>query len=146
MSHAPTLHQLAGADQFLDAEQQHDTFDALGKKCFVVFREDSQGDNRVSTQVRNLQQVTVSARRLADVEDFVKNQMGKNTRSSQDWRKVGEELLEHLRLLRKMADELAPDDGQRLQLRLYLARGWVRAVVAGYLFARAEKEVGLNHA
>jgi len=146
MSTMPTLKQLTEADQFLDEEKRHDCFAGFGEKLYAVFGDYPQGRERVSTQIRNLQQVAVSARRLADVEDFVKNQMGKGTRSARDWRQVGEEALAQLAELRGQADQQGQDEGQRLQLRLYLVRGWVRAVVGGYLFAKARKETEASHA
>jgi hypothetical protein len=111
----------------------------LGDEFFDVFGADREG--RINTQVRNVQQIVVSARRLADVEDFVKNQMGKTTQASCDWRKVGDTVLKHLAQLRDRATGMTTDEGQRVALRLYLARGWVRAVVGAYLYAKARREM-----
>jgi hypothetical protein len=83
----------------------------------------------------------VSATRFADIEDFVKNQMGRNAGPYREWRQVGDTILQQLRELRKAADQFTPDPGQRLLLRLHLARGWVRAVVGAYLYAKAHKEM-----
>jgi hypothetical protein len=74
MSATLDLKLIDEADKYLDAEAQLTDFQKTGKKLFEVFGAD---EGRVSTQVRNLQQITVSVRRLSDVEDFVKNQMGK---------------------------------------------------------------------
>jgi hypothetical protein len=131
--------QVSKADQYLDGEI-HNRFISLGKKFFEVFKADEKS-GRISTQVRNLQQVVVSATRFADIEDFVKNQMGKKSSASEDWKKVGEEVLRQLNELRTWAAGQAfSDAGQELLLRLHLARGWVRAVVAAYLYAKALKE------
>lgn len=128
------------ADRYLDAEAQLTAFREMGEQLFDVFGADQ---DRVSAQVRNLQQVAVSARRLSDIEVFVKNQMGKIS-GSDAWRNVGNGLLQQLADLRDAANRFATDEGQRLLLRLYLARGWVKAVVGAYLYAKAQRE--MNHA
>lgn len=139
MSAPLELNKIKEADVFLDAEDQLKLFHELGHELFSVFGTDKEG--RISTQIRNLQQIVVSARRLSDVEDFVKNQAGKTTQAAQYWRKVAARVLEHLKLLRDQANKPATDDSQRLQLRLHLARGWVRAVVGAYLFRKALSEL-----
>jgi hypothetical protein len=127
------------ADDFLDDEKQLKRFHTLGEELFAVFG--AERDDRVSSQVRNLQQIAMSARRLADIEDFIKNQMGKNTAASRSWRKVGDTLLEQLDRLRQKSEELGTEEGERLQVRLHLARVWVRAIVGAYLYARAQREM-----
>jgi hypothetical protein len=96
--------------------------------------------------VRNLQHVAVSATRFADIEDFVKNQMGRKAGAYREWRRVGDDILRQLGELRKAADGFVTDDGQRLLLRLHLVRGWARAVVGAYLYAKAQKEMEQSHA
>lgn len=132
--------QIDEADRYLDAEAQLTAFRELGDRLFDVFGADQ---DRVSSQVRNLQQIAVSARRLSDIEAFVKNQMGKKS-GSDAWRQIGDRLLQQLADLREAANRIATDEGQRLLLRLYLARGWVKAVVGAYLYAKALRE--MNHA
>ena len=78
---------------------------------------------------------------FADVEDFVKNQMGKSTGSAKDWRSVGDEVLKHLRDLRERSRAAAADPGQQLQFRLRLARNWVRSVVSQYLYRIARDQM-----
>jgi hypothetical protein len=144
MSAVLTPELLQAADSFLDTDEQHEAARQLGRRLFETFGADKEG--RVSTQVRNLQQMAVSATRFADVEDFVKNQMGKKTGPSREWRAVGDEILKQLEKLRAEANQLTADEGQRLLLRLHLARGWVRAVVGAYLYAKAQKEMEQSHA
>lgn len=130
------------AEVFLDSDDQQQAMRRLGQKLFDVFRSDEKG--RVSTQVRNLQQIAVSALRLADVEDFVKNQMGKEKVDADGkarWHAIGEEILNALKRLRDEASKIANDDVQRLQVRLYLVRGWIRTVVGAYLYAKAVWEM-----
>jgi hypothetical protein len=69
--------------------------------------------------------------------------MGKKS-GSDAWRKVGDEILKLIEQLRIEANRIATDEGQRLLLRAYLARGWVKAVVGAYLYAKAHEE--MNHA
>ncbi len=132
------IHQ---ADSFLDREDVHHKAVQLGQQLFETFGSKEKGKGQVSSQIRNLQQTVVSATRFADIEDFVKNQMGRNAGPYREWRQVGDTILQQLRELRKAADQFTPDPGQRLLLRLHLARGWVRAVVGAYLYAKAHKEM-----
>ena len=115
-------------------------FSSVPQKIFDIFQSKNE---RVSSQVRNLQHITLSALRLADIEDFVKNQMGKSTGESSNWRAIGEDILNHLDQLRVKAREFIPNGNpiDQLQLRLYLARGWVRAIVGAYLFQKAIAEM-----
>lgn len=129
------------ADKYLDADERLTDFRKTGVTLFEVFGTDKEG--RVSTQVRNLQQIAVSVRRLSDVEAFVKNQMGKKS-GSDSWRQVGDSILTQLDQLRAEANRIVNDEGQRLLLRAYLARGWVKAVVGAYLYAKAREE--MSHA
>jgi hypothetical protein len=132
------------ADSFLDSEKHHKDASELGKFLHREFDADREG--RISSQVRNLQQMAVSATRLADVEDFVKTQMGRKAGAYKQWRRVGDETLRQLGILRQAADGFTADEGQRLLLRLHLVRGWVRAVVGAYLYEKAEKEMQESHA
>lgn len=121
-------------------DENHATFSQLGESFFTTFGYDRQ-NNRISTQVRNLQQITCSATRFADIEDFVKNQMGKERTDNQNtpWRELGNKVLTQLNQLRAESVNLDADSSNQMALRLRLARGWVRAVVSAYLY-----EVALN--
>lgn len=118
-------------DSYID--ENHGTFSSLGKSFFDRFGYDK-GNNRISAQVRNLQQIACSATRFADIEDFVKNQMGKESQSESKWRALGGDVLKQLRQLRDKSQELDADSSNQMALRLRLARGWVRAVVSAYLY------------
>lgn len=144
MSAILTPELLQAANTFLDTDQQHQAAERLGRRLFETFGVDKEG--RVSSQVRNLQQISVSATRFADIEDFVKNQMGRKAGAYQEWRKVGNKILKQLGELREQAKRSANDEGQRLLLRLHLARGWVRSVVGAYLYAKAQEELESSHA
>lgn len=118
-------------DRYTD--EHHGTFTALGKGFAKQF-----GSERGKTQVRNLQQIACSATRFADLEDFVKNQIGKGTR---EWKALGRDVLRQLAQLRKDSRALADDSADQLAVRLRLARGWVRAVVGEYLYQLALKQM-----
>jgi hypothetical protein len=137
MSATLDLKLIDEADKYLDTEAQLTDFRKTGETLFEVFGADK-GD--VSTQVRKLEQIAVSVRRLSDIEAFVKNQMGKETGAG-PWRKVGDDILTQLAQLRTEANRIGTDEGQRLLLRAYLARGWVKAVVGAYLYAKAHQEM-----
>ena len=129
------------ADCYID--ENHETFSKLGVCFFNIFSYDK-GNNRISTQVRNLQQITCSVTRFADIEDFVKNQMGKektDERNPPRWRELGDEVLVGLKELREKSQELDPNPAKQMALRLRLARGWVRAVVSEYLYQVARDQM-----
>ena len=119
-------------------EEKHQTFSELGKRFFDIFSYDKD-KNRVSAQIRNLEQITCSATRFTDIEDFVKNQMGKE--KADEWKALGEEVLQQLRHLREKSEALDTDPYNQMALRLHLARGWVRAVVSEYLYQVARHQM-----
>ena len=136
-----TSDQTIRADQYLDT--QHESFAPLGELLFATFGHKS---GRISSQVRNLQQIVCSATRFADVEDFVKNQMGKGGGEAKSWRQIGDEMLTQLKRLREQAAKWSDDSEVQLSLRLKLARGWVRAVVGEYLYRVARDQMEQQHA
>src|SRR6266498_4762012 len=103
MSAVLTPELLRQADGFLDEDGQHAATTELGQRVFLVFGPDEKG--HISTQVRNLQQLAVSVTRFADIEDFVKNQMGKEKLDKQKkpgpWRQTGDAILKQLGRLRE---------------------------------------------
>ena len=123
-------------------DNKHETFSKLGNHFFEVFRYDKE-KNTISAQVRNLQQITCSATRFADIEDFVKNQMGKEKKDRQ-WRNLGDNVLAELKELRDTSQELDTDPASQMAVRLRLARGWVRAVVSQYLYRVARDQMEDN--
>ena len=114
-------------------DERHEAFVALGKR-FV----DQCGSDRGKTQMHNLQQIACSATRFADIEDFVKNQIGKG---NQMWKTVGPKVLDQLSELRTWSDLIDDDPANRMAVRLRLARSWARAVVSEYRYGIAVKEM-----
>ena len=131
--HVLSIELINKVDCYLD--ENHEEFSEMGQRFFDKFGSDK---GKISTQIRNLQQIACSAPRFADIEDFVKNQMGKGDKK---WRAVGPDVLKTLARLRKSSEELTADEYDRMALRLRLARGWVRAVVGEYLYRLALKEM-----
>ena len=130
------------ADRYID--ENHETFSDLGKRFFDKFGYDKE-NNRINTQIRNLQQIACSATRFADIEDFVKNQMGKertNEQTEPRWRALGDDVLRGLRQLRDKSQNLDDNAVNQMALRLRLARGWGRAVVGEYLYRVALDQMG----
>lgn len=119
------------ADLYIEVKRQ--TFLELGKRFFEKFGYDDK-KNTIRSQIRNLENITCSATRFTDIEDFVKNQMGKEPKDKNEWKELGKEVLPQLRQLRDKSQELDADPYIRMALRLHLARGWVRAVVSEYLY------------
>lgn len=135
-------------------DNKRDTFSELGDRFFEVFGYDKT-NNRINTQIRNLQQIACSTTRFADIEDFVKNQMGKEDKDKPQWRSLGDNVLKGLKELRDTSQELIPDDSadqsklsesqmKQMDLRLRLARGWVRTVVSQYLYRVAHDQMEME--
>ena len=129
------------ADLYIEVNRQ--PFLKLGKRFFEKFGYDEE-KNTIRAQIRNLENITCSAVRFADIEDFVKSQMGKertDERNPPKWKALGGEVLQQLRQLRKKSEELDTDPYIQMALRLRLARGWVRAVVSEYLYQVARDQM-----
>ena len=129
------------ADRYID--ENHKMFSELGGQFFEKFGYDKK-NNRINTQIRNLQQITCSATRFADIEDFVKNQMGKEKTDERKWKALGGNFLKQLEQLRGKSQELDADPINQMALRLRLARGWVRTVVSEYLYRVAVDQMRRN--
>ena len=134
--HVLNTNLIQKADCWID--ENHEKLTPLGEKLFIQFGSEK---GNVSTQVRNLQQLACSATRFADVEDFVKNQMGKG---NQEWKAAGPGVLQQLSRLRDASNEFTGDEADRMALRLRLVRGWVRAVVGEYLYRLALDQMDHN--
>jgi len=95
--------------------------------------------NLKRSQIRGLETVALSSRRFSEILNYIKNQAGKD--KGQQWPTVARTLLHQLGDLEKRAHEIAGEDpGLTLDIKLKLARGWVKQVVAHYLFAPHQKE------
>lgn len=133
------------SNHYLDDTHRQQSYENLGVSMFEIFRTTN---DKVSTQVRNLQSIANSAERFSDVELFIKNQMGRNTDIAGQWSALSPHPLEQLRQIgdhtNPSGDHCAVPQHLRAELathclpvRLHIVRGWVRAVIGGYMFAKA---------
>jgi hypothetical protein len=96
-----------------------------------------------TSQIRGLENLVASTRRFSEIVNYIKNQTGKERGNTLRWRTVSETLLNQLRDLETAAENIAGDDGGlRLAVKLRLARGWCRQVVAHYLYENREGGAG----
>ncbi len=135
MSQSISIEQQRKLDRELEQPDRRAAYEQLGEALYRAFG----GTENVSTQVRNLQQTAATARRFADIEAFVKNQMGRNTKDAKAWREpgVGQTVLDQLAELREIARQHAETDEDAQANRFWLARNWVRVVVGAYLYEKA---------
>jgi hypothetical protein len=126
------------------SDDQHEQVSQLGRQIFDAFGYNER-TNQISSQVRNLQQIACSAIRFADIEDFIKNQMGKTNTVADKWRLFGNDLLYSLDQLRSHAEKLSDSKEKQFLIRLKLARNWVRAVVSQYLYQVARTQMENPH-
>jgi hypothetical protein len=84
------------------------------------------------SQVHGLENLLVSTSRFSEIINYIKNQVGKDRK---EWQSVGPILLDQLASIETKAHEIAGEDpAKRLAIKLILARGWARQVVAHYLY------------
>ncbi len=94
------------------------------------------------SQVRGLESLIVSTRRFSEVINYIKNQAGKDTAKSKNWRAVAEILLKQLQELQDYAVKLGGDDpAMVMEAKLKLVRGWCKQVVSHYLFEKARPDI-----
>lgn len=122
-------------DIFLD--QYYEKSMEAGKHLSDCFPAD-----KGKTQIRNLENAAYTAMRFSSIINFIKNQMGKDSRKKPTWTKkpinddmMGDFLLKQLDEICQHADKLAAGDpNNSLEYRLYLVRGWVRQVSSNYFY------------
>ena len=91
------------------------------------------GDKK--TQIRGLERLIVSTSRFSEIQNYIKNQAGRDSKTSEPWREVAEALLKQLDEIEAKAREIGGTDAEAvIDAKLRLARGWGRQVVANYLF------------
>jgi len=91
------------------------------------------------SQIRGLETLALSARRFSEIINYIKNQAGKDRKDQ--WSKIADEVLDHLAQLEKKAKEIGGEDpGVILDVKIRLARGWVKQVVSHYLFQDSLKK------
>lgn len=93
---------------------------------------------RGSSQMRGLENVIMTATRPSECENFVRIQSGRSTAVSQQWRNFADTMLDQLAQLRRRAGEIAEDEVARIQCHLALLRGWMRLLMAHYLYVSVQ--------
>ncbi len=94
------------------------------------------------TQVRSLQNMTFSTSRFSEIVNYIKNQAGKDEKK-QNWFRIANDLLQQLDDLEQEASRIGKNDPELiLDVKLRLARGWVKQIVSHYLYARLLTEGG----
>jgi hypothetical protein len=97
-----------------------------------------------TSQARGLENLTVSTSRFSEIINYIKNQAGKSAKGK-SWNIFAEEMLLKLKEIENKAREIGGNDpGTVLEVKLGLARGWVKQVVAHYLYEKT-REKGENH-
>lgn len=101
------------------------------------------GTQMKMAQIRGLENLVVSTRRFSEIVNFIKNQAGKQNRTAEIWRQVAGLFLAQLEQLEAKARELGNGDAELvLDAKLRLARGWIKQVVAHYLFEQVRHDLG----
>lgn len=88
-----------------------------------------------NAQIRGLENLIASTRRFSEIVNYIKNQAGKERGGTAQWREIAKTLLDQLGDLERTAGDIAGDDAAlKLAVKLRLARGWCRQVVAHFLY------------
>ncbi len=110
-----------------------------GKRAGVL----ASGSQMKMAQIRGLENLIVSTRRFSEIINFIKNQAGKQNRTAETWRQVAGPFLAQLDQLEAKARELGGGEPELvLDAKLRLARGWIKQVVAHYLFEQVRHDLG----
>jgi hypothetical protein len=91
------------------------------------------------SQIRGLENIIVSTTRFSEIINYIKNQAGKERKDNQ-WGNMAHQLLSTLDTIERKAEEITSGPADRLEVKLRLARGWARQVVAHYLYADSLRE------
>ena len=92
-----------------------------------------------NSQIRGLETVVASVTRFSEIVNYVKNQAGKDKRGR--WPDAAPLLLEQLESLESKAREIAGNGPEIvLDVKMRLARGWAKQVVAHCLYALTLRE------
>jgi len=124
---------------------------ALAETAFMAFAK-----NKNKAQIRNLENVAYSSRKISDVMDFIKNQTGKAPRDKtwrykKDNKDFGTLLLDQIEALEKTSIEVVQrlkkltitiqdeTEGKR-NIHLRLIREFVKQISSHYLYEMAKNE------
>ncbi len=80
----------------------------------------------------------MSTRRFSEIINYIKRQTGKD--KDVMWIQIAETLLDQLEKLEQIAKEIGQGDaGIIIEVKKNLAKGWVKQIVAHYMFAGLKK-------
>lgn len=89
------------------------------------------------SQLRGFETLINATTRFSEIQNYIKNQAGKENNTASKWRNVAHLMLGQLDLLETEAHEIAGSDPQQiLDVKLRLARGWAKQVVCHFLYKR----------
>jgi hypothetical protein len=92
-----------------------------------------------NSQIRKLENLVMSTRRFSEIINHIKNQAGKDIKKKQ-WPQIADTLLNQLNELEQKAQEIGKNDFSKIiEIKKHLARGWVKQIVAHYLFAKLKQ-------
>jgi hypothetical protein len=91
------------------------------------------------SQARGLETIVASVSRFSEIINYIKNQAGKDTKNQ--WPGIAVVMLAQLESIEKKAIEIGGNDtAKTIEIKLKMARGWVKQIIANYLYAKMEKE------
>ena len=86
-------------------------------------------------QARGLETIVTSVSRFSEIINYIKSQAGKDRENR--WPEIARLMLEQLALIEKKAIEIGQNDAARIiEIKLKMARGWAKQVVAHYLYSK----------
>ncbi len=89
------------------------------------------------SQLRGFETLINATSRFSEIQNYIKNQAGKENSAASKWRFVAPLMLGQLAALETEAHRIAGTDPQQiLDVKLRLARGWAKQVVCHYLYKR----------
>ena len=93
-----------------------------------------------TSQVRKLQTLVTSTTRFSEILNFVKNQAGKRNKTAREWVKVAPQMIRQLEEFEEKARTIEENNPEKiLAIKLRLAHGWVKQLVAHYLYVKPQK-------
>lgn len=89
------------------------------------------------SQMRGFETLINATSRFSEIQNYIKNQAGKESEKVLKWRTVAPLMLDQLDSLETEAHRIAGSDPQQiLDVKLRLARGWAKQVVCHFLYKR----------
>jgi len=98
--------------------------------------------NFTNSQIRGLETLVLSVTRFSEIMNYIKNQAGKDKRGQ--WSQAAPSLLEQLESIERQAGEIGKEEPWKiLDIKMRLARGWAKQVVAHFFYASLSRKEDL---